>query len=86
MPMRRQSGQPGIRQFIRFAGMPIQVLLGHEAHQRETAVRAVVAIVAHEEIMTRRHDGIEIRGVAIGCEHDYMLFRAEALQPKFARP
>ena len=38
-------------------GAPDEVLLGHEAPK--TAVRGVVAVVAHGEVAVRWHDAIE---------------------------
>src|SRR6202035_1742860 len=47
-----------------------QVVLRHESDLREAAVLAIVAVVAHEKIMSRRHDAIEVGGEPALRQHD----------------
>ena len=44
--------------------MPHEVILWYESHLGETAVRAVIAIVAHEEIVVWGYDPVEVGHVA----------------------
>src|SRR5580698_8450671 len=64
-------------------GMPDEIPFRDESHQRKPAVRAVVAIVTHEEIVALGHDGVVIRGIPLGREHDDMCGRAEAFALEF---
>src|SRR5882757_2070644 len=54
-------------------GMAYQVVIGDKAHLLEAAVLAVVAIVAHEEIVARRHDPLKVRGIPVLRQHDQVV-------------
>src|SRR5216110_2996996 len=60
-------------------GVPHEVVFRDESNLGEAAVLTVVAVVAHEEIVPRRHDRIEIDGDALRGQHDQVIARAEAL-------
>src|SRR5690606_20991112 len=61
-------------------GFPYQILLGHEPYALETAVPAVVAVVAHEKVLACRHDRFEVLRTAPRNEHDFVLDPAEELR------
>src|ERR1700722_18812372 len=62
--------------------VPDQVLFRYEPDQGDAAVRAVIAVVAHEEIAACGHYGVIIDAAAIGREHDHMRFPAKLLEFK----
>src|SRR5689334_20109224 len=53
------------------------IFLRHETHLRKSAVQTVVAIVAHEVIVTGWHNRFEVGAETSSGEHDDMLLSAE---------
>src|SRR5580704_15804751 len=60
-------------------GSSYQAVLGHESHLCKAAVLAVIAIVAHEEVVAGGHYPVEVGGESIGRQHDHMLRVTETL-------
>src|SRR5580698_6571511 len=60
--------------------MPDEVLFRNEPHFGKAAVFAVVAVVAHEEIVSHGYDCVVVSAIAIRREHDHMLFGTEPLE------
>ena len=66
-------------------GLADDVVGRHVTDLRETAVAAVVAVVAHEEVVTGRHHVVEVHRRAFGDVERPVLDRAELLRRRSAR-
>ena len=55
-----------------------QIVLRHEANIGKAAVRTVIAVVTHEEVVIWRHNAVEISGHSHGRQHDQVVSDAHA--------
>src|SRR6185437_7110068 len=56
-----------------------QIAVGYESNIRKPAVRAVIAIVAHEEVVPGGHGPLEVGDAESGCQHDHVVCPTDAL-------